>query len=274
MVTGKADDCWVTISHHSQKVRLVSPVTKAEVVGLLGSERFTWRWTCSWCRKLRRCRSGSTAASCHWDECSGRRSGTRGWRSDPAHNARQSHPSHNQPWRQQHRHQSHSQQPHQPTQMVNTTQVYSSEAPCVNMKILQSQKDDMLNLFIFIVQTALKLSSTIILILHAVSWELNAKKSRQPRMSTQNDQIQFSSVQSLNGLGRRVDMRDDSTEIFFQSFLQEALVSSSGMGRDVHSLIRTIKHRRKLIHFFQLFSYVKLFLRHIYEHSLKHKTVS
>ena len=28
---------------------------------------------------------------------------------------------------------------------------------------------------------------------------------------------------------------DDSAEILFQSFLQEALVSSSGMGRDVHS---------------------------------------
>ena len=31
-------------------------------------------------------------------------------------------------------------------------------------------------------------------------------------------------------------MMDDSAEILFQSFLQEALVSSSGMGRDVHSL--------------------------------------
>ena len=30
------------------------------------------------------------------------------------------------------------------------------------------------------------------------------------------------------------DLRDDSAEILFQSFLQEALVSSSGMGRDVH----------------------------------------
>ena len=32
-------------------------------------------------------------------------------------------------------------------------------------------------------------------------------------------------------------MRDDSAEILFQSFLQEALVSSSGMGRNVHSLM-------------------------------------
>ena len=33
------------------------------------------------------------------------------------------------------------------------------------------------------------------------------------------------------------DMRDNSAEILFQSFLQEALVSSSGMGRNVHSLM-------------------------------------
>ena len=37
-------------------------------------------------------------------------------------------------------------------------------------------------------------------------------------------------------------MRDDSTQIFFQSFLQEALVSRSGMGRDVHSLMLSIQH--------------------------------
>ena len=30
-------------------------------------------------------------------------------------------------------------------------------------------------------------------------------------------------------------MTDDSAEILFQSFLQEALVSISGMGRNVHS---------------------------------------
>ena len=51
---------------------------------------------------------------------------------------------------------------------------------------------------------------------------------------------QFNSVQSLDRLGRLVgrgrgDMRDDSAEISFQFFffLQEALVGSSGMGRDV-----------------------------------------
>ena len=44
------------------------------------------------------------------------------------------------------------------------------------------------------------------------------------------------SVQSLDRLGRREDMRDDSADILFQSFLQEALVSSSGMARDLSSL--------------------------------------
>ena len=37
-------------------------------------------------------------------------------------------------------------------------------------------------------------------------------------------------------------MRDDLAEILFQSFPQEALVSSSGVGRDVHSLILSIQH--------------------------------
>ena len=45
------------------------------------------------------------------------------------------------------------------------------------------------------------------------------------------------SVQSLDRLGHRGDMRDDSVETLFQSFPQKARVSSSGMGRDVHSLI-------------------------------------
>ena len=37
-------------------------------------------------------------------------------------------------------------------------------------------------------------------------------------------------------------MTDDSTGILFQSFLQKALVSCSGMGRDVHSLMLSIYH--------------------------------
>ena len=55
----------------------------------------------------------------------------------------------------------------------------------------------------------------------------------------------FSSV--ANRLGRRGrggggERRDDVTEILFQSFLQEALVRSFGMGRDVHSLTLSIQH--------------------------------
>ena len=45
----------------------------------------------------------------------------------------------------------------------------------------------------------------------------------------------FSSVKSLDRLGRRRDL-DVSAEIIFQSLLHEAVVSSSGIGRDVHSL--------------------------------------
>ena len=41
-------------------------------------------------------------------------------------------------------------------------------------------------------------------------------------------------VQSLHRLGRWGDMTDDSAEILFHSFLQKALVSSSGMGRNIH----------------------------------------
>ena len=38
------------------------------------------------------------------------------------------------------------------------------------------------------------------------------------------------------------DMEDDSVEILVQSLLQEAIVSSSCMDRDVHSLILSIQH--------------------------------
>ena len=57
------------------------------------------------------------------------------------------------------------------------------------------------------------------------------------------------SLQSLDRLGRQGDMKDDSAETLFQSFLQEALrssgpsaVRSCGMGRDVHSLMFSIQH--------------------------------
>ena len=55
-------------------------------------------------------------------------------------------------------------------------------------------------------------------------------------------QVQFSSVQSLDPLGHQEDMRDDSAEILFQSFLQEALLSSSSMGKDARSLMLSIQH--------------------------------
>ena len=54
--------------------------------------------------------------------------------------------------------------------------------------------------------------------------------------------LRFSSVQSLDRLDRRGNMRDDSAEILFQSFLQEAFVSRFGMGKYVHSLMLSIQH--------------------------------
>ena len=54
--------------------------------------------------------------------------------------------------------------------------------------------------------------------------------------------FQFSSVQSFDRLGRWGDMRDNSADLLFPSFLQEAPVSSSGMGRYVHSLMLSILH--------------------------------
>ena len=42
-------------------------------------------------------------------------------------------------------------------------------------------------------------------------------------------------------MGGEGGMRDDSAEILFQSFLQEAFVDSSGMGRDVYFLTSSFK---------------------------------
>ena len=53
--------------------------------------------------------------------------------------------------------------------------------------------------------------------------------------------VQLSSVTSLDQLGCQGDMTDYTAEIFFHSFLQKALVSSSGMGRDVHTLMLSIQ---------------------------------
>ena len=43
-----------------------------------------------------------------------------------------------------------------------------------------------------------------------------------------------------SGWGVGGGLRDNSAEILFQSFLKEATMSSSGMGRDVHSLMLSI----------------------------------
>ena len=54
---------------------------------------------------------------------------------------------------------------------------------------------------------------------------------------------QLNSAQSLYQLSHQGDMGDDSAEILFKSFLQEAFMSSSGMDRDVHSLMMlSIQH--------------------------------
>ena len=54
--------------------------------------------------------------------------------------------------------------------------------------------------------------------------------------------LRISSVQSLDRSGRHGDMKDSSAETLFQSFLQKALGSSSGVGMDSHSLMLSIQH--------------------------------
>ena len=61
-----------------------------------------------------------------------------------------------------------------------------------------------------------------------------------PPMGVDVDQAGISSVQSFDRLDRQGDTRDsrDPLPVFF---LQEALVSSSSMGRDIHSLTLSIQ---------------------------------
>ena len=49
-------------------------------------------------------------------------------------------------------------------------------------------------------------------------------------------------IQQRSSIGSSGGMRDDSAEILISSYLQEALVSTSGMVRDVHSLKLFIQH--------------------------------
>ena len=65
---------------------------------------------------------------------------------------------------------------------------------------------------------------------------MNRQTTSVPRL---NDRL--SSLQSLDRLGHWGNMRDDSAEILFQSFLKEAFVSSSGLGRNVHSLTFSVQ---------------------------------
>ena len=51
---------------------------------------------------------------------------------------------------------------------------------------------------------------------------------------------EFSSLRSLDRLGRPGDMMDDSAEILFQSFLQKTIVSCSAIDTDVHSCALSI----------------------------------
>ena len=60
-------------------------------------------------------------------------------------------------------------------------------------------------------------------------WQTDRRTHRQmdemiPTCSSYIERIAVSSLQSPDRLGRRGDMRDDSAEILFRSFLQEAIV--------------------------------------------------
>ena len=52
----------------------------------------------------------------------------------------------------------------------------------------------------------------------------------------------FSSLRSLDRLRRRGVVTGDLTKILFQSYLQEAILSSSGMGENAYSLMLSIQH--------------------------------
>ena len=64
--------------------------------------------------------------------------------------------------------------------------------------------------------------------------------SRSIAQHSLNIAMHISSVQFLDRLDPWNNMRDGPGKIFFQSFLREAIASSSGMGRNVHSLTLSI----------------------------------
>ena len=55
-------------------------------------------------------------------------------------------------------------------------------------------------------------------------------------------EVPFRLVHSSHRLSHQGNVTDDSAEVFFQSFLQEALVSSSGIDRNIHCLMLSIQH--------------------------------
>ena len=87
-----------------------------------------------------------------------------------------------------------------------------------------------------------------------ISTKKKKKKKAQAEMNCRTFSQTFSreektttcSVRSLCRLGRWGNMRDDSAEILSQSILREAIMSSSGMGRGVHSLTLSIQHFPRL----------------------------
>ena len=52
----------------------------------------------------------------------------------------------------------------------------------------------------------------------------------------------ISSVESIDRAGLQGDVTHKSADILWQSFLQDAIVISSDMGRDAHSLMLSIQH--------------------------------
>ena len=87
-----------------------------------------------------------------------------------------------------------------------------------------------------------RVGRTISLCIHCANANTSAKKKKGREITLCDPgSFSFSSVQSLDRLGRLRDKRDDPTEILFQSFLQEAPVRGSGMGRNLRSLMLSIQ---------------------------------
>ena len=72
-------------------------------------------------------------------------------------------------------------------------------------------------------------------------------QNKQRRTCIADERHQFSSVQSLDRLGRRGDMRNKSAPTVFHPFPQEALASSSRMGRRCCHGGVELRHFRTLV---------------------------